>query len=59
MAQQTTRREAVFVVRIWSERGTTVNGHWRASVTRIDTRERRFFTNYGDLCDFLERWSSD
>jgi len=46
----------MFIIRVWSEAPKPVRGSFRASVTHVPTRERRFFTNYGELCDFLERW---
>ncbi len=46
----------MFIIRVWSEAPEPARGSFRASVTHVPTRERRFFTNYGDLCDFLERW---
>jgi hypothetical protein len=48
--------DEVFVIRIWSESDALTRGSWRASVTHVVTRERRFFTNYGELCEFLDRW---
>ena len=55
MIQQDRRREEVFVVRVWSERPEPDDRAWRASVTNVHTSERRFFTNYGELCEFLSR----
>ena len=48
--------DEIFVIRVWSENEAPVRGAWRASVTHVVTRERRFFTNYGELCEFLDRW---
>ena len=52
-------RDEVFVVRIWTEEDAFRRGAWRASVTHIHSRECRFFTNYGELCEFLERWQQN
>jgi hypothetical protein len=51
------RREESFVVRIWREgqRGP----QWRACVTHVGSSDRRYFTNYGDLCEFLDRWIAE
>jgi hypothetical protein len=48
--------DEIFVIRVWSEDEASARGAWRASVTHAVTRERRFFTNYGELCEFLDRW---
>jgi len=48
--------DEIFVIRVWSENDAPLPGIWRACVTHVVTRERRFFTNYGDLCEFLDRW---
>ena len=48
-------RDEVFVIRIWTENDRyTGAAPWRASVTHVLTRECRFFTNYGELCEFLD-----
>ena len=49
-------RDELFVIRIWSEESAVPRSTWRASITHVVTRERRFFTNYGELCEFLDRW---
>ena len=49
--------DEVFVVRIWTERDLFAKGTWRASVTHVSTRECRLFTNYGELCEFLDRFN--
>lgn len=51
-------RDEVFVIRIWTEPDKIAGGAWRASVTHVLTSECRFFTNYGELCEFLDRWKS-
>jgi len=50
------RRDAVFTLRVWIEAGGQP-GRWRARVTHLGSKEYRLFANYGDLCDFLVRWS--
>jgi hypothetical protein len=55
MARKAHLREEVFVVRIWAESESYPNRPWRACVTHIVTRERRYFSTYTDLCDFLDR----
>ena len=47
------RLEASFVIRIWCERHASP---WRASITHVASRELRYFTNYGELCEFIDRW---
>ncbi len=49
------RREDSFVVRIWREESRSPQ--WRACVTHLGSSELRYFTNYGDLCEFLDRWA--
>ena len=49
------RREDSFVVRIWREDARSLR--WRACVTHLGSSELRYFTNYGDLCEFLDRWA--
>jgi hypothetical protein len=49
------RREHAFLVKIWHEAGST-DAPWRAMVQHVASGERRFFTNYGELCEFLERF---
>jgi hypothetical protein len=55
MTNPENRREDRFVVRIWRESAASAN--WRASVSHLGSREIRYFTEYGDLCDFLDRWA--
>ncbi len=47
------RREDAFVVRIWRE-PTPHDTPWRAFVQHLESGERRFFSNYGELCEFLD-----
>lgn len=51
------RREDAFVIRIWHEPGTEHEAPWRAIVKHLESGERRFFTNYGELCEFLDRFA--
>jgi hypothetical protein len=51
---QKRRREELFVVHIWMEAAEYVGPQWRALVMHVKSRERRYFTNYRDLCEFLE-----
>jgi hypothetical protein len=50
------RREDAFLVKIWHEGGEDVQAPWRAMVQHVASGERRFFTNYGELCEFLDRF---
>jgi len=54
MPSRTYRHEVSFIVSIWRENEHT--RAWRASVTHVPSRDRRYFTNYGDLCAYLDRW---
>ncbi|HZZ00662.1 MAG TPA: hypothetical protein VFE36_13925 [Candidatus Baltobacteraceae bacterium] len=49
-------RDEMFVIRIWSESDRMVRSLWRASVTHVSSGQRHYFTNYGELCEFLDRW---
>lgn len=42
-------RYNAYMVRIWQDGST-----WRAQVTHVDSRERRFFTSLGQLCLFWQ-----
>ncbi|MDE2480756.1 MAG: hypothetical protein KGN02_01025 [bacterium] len=53
--RRSTRAEDVFLVRIWCDDDRPNHAPWRASVTHVTTSERHYFTDYGDLCEFLER----
>lgn len=48
-------RDHLFVVRFWNEERTPDGGAWRGQVTEVSSRERRYFSNYGELCEFLDR----
>ena len=50
------RREQLFVVRMWEECDAYGPPQWRAHVTHVVSRERRYFTDYDELRAFLERW---
>jgi len=47
-------RDHLFVIRMWPDDGDT-GEHWRAQVTHVASRERHYFTNYGELCEFIDR----
>ena len=49
-------QDETFVIRIWSESDRVVRSLWRASVTHVSSGQRHYFTNYGELCEFLDRW---
>jgi hypothetical protein len=45
----------MFIVRTWAERsGDEVQ--WRASVTHVVSGDRRYFTAYDELLQFLDQW---
>ena len=49
-------RDRVFVIRIWpDEAAEQAGGRWRGQVTDLASRDRHYFTNYGELCEFLDR----
>ena len=50
------RREDAFLLRIWTEPGAAGAEPWRAVIQHVASQERRYFTNYGELCEFLERF---
>ena len=50
------RREDAFVLRMWRE-AAAHEPPWRALVQHLQSGERRFFTNYGELCEFLDRFT--
>lgn len=56
MATTRRSRDEMFVIRIWSESDRMVRSLWRASVTHVSSGQRHYFTNYGELCEFLDRW---
>ena len=46
----------LFVIRMWPDEAEDIPAErWRAQVTHVGTRERHYFTNYGELCEFLDR----
>jgi hypothetical protein len=47
------RRQRVFVVRVWLEPGGNTLGAIRGSVVELESNRRFFFTQLGDLKDFL------
>ena len=48
-------RNHVFVLRLWAENAPPAAA-WRAQITHVASSERRYFTNYGELCEFLDRY---
>jgi len=54
MPHMPTKREAVFVVRLWREPSSASFGAWRGAATAA-SGERFYFTELRDLCGFLER----
>ena len=51
-------RDRVFVIRIWpDEAAEHAAGRWRGQVTDLASRDRHYFTNYGELCEFLDGWT--
>lgn len=57
-AQNRRSRDEMFVIRIWAESDKVVRNLWRASVTHVSSGQRHYFTNYGELCEFLDRWQN-
>ena len=47
------RFERAFVVRLWREDGLCTPGSMRGSIVELDSDRRFFFTELGDLKDFL------
>jgi hypothetical protein len=47
------RFERAFVVRLWQEDGLGAPGSMRGSIVELDGDRRFFFTELGDLKDFL------
>jgi hypothetical protein len=50
------RLEDIFIIRMWSEANDSGVLQWRASVLHVATQERRYFTQYAQLCEFLDHW---
>jgi hypothetical protein len=54
------RHNEAFLVRFWSEPGIDDAGRpdiWRGSVLRLDTQERRYFSNVLELITFLTTYA--
>ena len=49
-------RTAVFIVRVWCERGAgdTAVAEWRGSVEHVRSGERAFFRNLETMCEFMK-----
>jgi hypothetical protein len=57
MATRSSRQdEHLFVIRTWTEGNANKDGQWRASVTHVSSGDRRYFTSYEELHQFLDRW---
>jgi len=54
--QQRRTPDDLFVIRMWPADGDGSLVHWRAQVTHVASGERHYFTNYGELCGFIDRW---
>ncbi len=46
------RLEEVFVVRVWREAEDSA-GHWRGRAEHVRSSKVRYFSNFGDLCEFI------
>ena len=57
MPGRSLRDEHVFLVRTWEEKDTYGGVQRRASITHVLSGERRYFTSYNELTDFLEAWN--
>lgn len=49
-------RTAVFIVRVWCERGAgdSAVSEWRGSVEHVRSGERSFFRNLETMCEFMK-----
>lgn len=49
-------RTAVFIVRVWCERGDgdSAVAEWRGSVEHVRSGERAFFRNLDTMCEFMK-----
>ena len=49
-------RTAVFIVRVWCERGAgdSAAPEWRGSVEHVRSGERAFFRNLETMCEFMK-----
>ena len=53
-------RTAVFIVRVWCERGDTdgsaspTSSEWRGSVEHVQSGQRVFFRNLEAVCEFMK-----
>ncbi len=46
------RLEEIFVVRIWREAGES-DVPWRGRAEHVRSAKVRYFSNFGDLCEFI------
>ena len=47
------REEHLFVVRIWREARSAIDGDWRGSVEHVNSGTRRYFADYEALDRFI------
>jgi hypothetical protein len=48
------RRECVFLVRMWRNAGNTGEGLWRGSIHEVATGRRRYVSAPADISEFVE-----
>jgi hypothetical protein len=51
--------DVLFVVKIRQEAGGGIDPGPHGEAVNASTRERRFFSNYGGLCDIIEGWRNN
>jgi hypothetical protein len=47
------RRECVFLVRMWRNGGCTEEGRWRGSIYEVTTGRRRYLGAPAEVCEFI------
>jgi hypothetical protein len=52
-------KEEVFLLRVWFEPDAGRQPHRRAQVTHVGSRKCLHFTEYGQLCEFVDRMLSE
>lgn len=53
MNRDSERDERSYIVRTWRERDALGALRWRGRIDDLASGERRYVTNFGDLCEFL------
>lgn len=48
-----------FIVRFWYEPDTTERGHWRGMVEQVQTQQRRYFTSFDEMNQFMSGFMPD